>query len=105
MYRVALVLTALLVWANSVRAADTKDPLDRARALYNQRMFEAAVNAADEVRKLPQLADSADLIAARAYLERFRESSSPEDLAHARERLRAINPEKFSPRERIEYIV
>jgi hypothetical protein len=105
MYRVASALAVLAMWATVASAADTKDPLDRARTLYNQRQFEAAVTAADEVRKLPQQADGADLIAARAYLERYRESSSSEDLVHARERLRAINPEKFSPRERIEFIV
>jgi hypothetical protein len=93
------------VWTTAVFAADSRDPLDRARALYNQRQFEAAVNAADEARKLPQQANGADLIAARAYLERFRESSSPDDLVHARERLRGISPDKFSPRERIEFIV
>jgi hypothetical protein len=105
MYRVASALAVLVGCATTVLAADAHDPLDRARALYNQRQFEAAVTAADEVRKLPQQADRADLIAARAYLERFRESSSADDLVHARERLRAITPEKFSPRERIEFIV
>ena len=41
--------------------------------------FEAAVSAAEEARS-PERADSADLIAARAYLERFRESVGPDDL-------------------------
>jgi hypothetical protein len=105
MYRFAVALTVLVAFTRVVFAADSKDPLDRARLLYNQQQFEAAVAAADEARKLPQLANGADLIAARAYLERFRESSAAEDLVRARERLRAINPEKFSPRERLEYIV
>jgi hypothetical protein len=105
MYRVASALAACVVWTTAVFAADSRDPLDRARALYNQRQFQAAVNAADEARKLPQQANGADLIAARAYLERFRESSSPDDLVRARERLRGISPDKFSPRERIEFIV
>src|SRR4029079_2547131 len=86
-------------------AADSHDPLDRARTLYKQRQFGPAIDAADEARKVPPLADGADLIAARSYLERFRESAAPEDLVHARERLRTINPEKFSPRERIDFIV
>jgi hypothetical protein len=105
MYRVAFALSALVLWTHVAVAADSHDPLDRARTLYNQRQFEAAVSAADEARKLPQQADGADLIAARAYLERFRESLAGDDLIHARERLRAINPEKFSARERIEFIV
>jgi hypothetical protein len=105
MYRVAVALIVFLAWTPAAIAADPRDPLDRARALYNQRQFGTAIDAADEARKVPQLADGADLIAARAYLERFRESAAPEDLVHARERLRAINPEKFSPRERIDFIV
>jgi hypothetical protein len=105
MRRVAVALAVLLAGASSVFAADSKDPLDRARTLYNQHQFEAALAAADEARRLPQVADRADLIAARAYLERFRESSAAEDLVHARERLRRLQPEKFSPRERIEFIV
>jgi len=105
MCRLAAVAAALLALAAPAFAADPRDPLDRARLLYNQRQFEAAVTAADEARRLPQLADSADLIAARAYLERFRQSSLPDDLIHARERLRGINPGKFGPRERIELIV
>jgi hypothetical protein len=105
MYRVAAALIAFVAWTTVAIAADSRDPLDRARALYNQHQFGAAIDAADEARRVPQLTDGADLIAARAYLERFRESSAPEDLVHARERLRAISPEKFSPRERIDFIV
>jgi hypothetical protein len=86
-------------------AADAKDPLARARQLYNERQFEAAVAAAEEGRRVPDRADSADLIAARAYLERFRESAAPEDLANARERLRRIDPERLNARERTELII
>jgi hypothetical protein len=105
MYRPAAALVLAVSWASAALAADSRDPLERARTLYNERQFEAAVSAADEARKLPQQANGADLIAARAYLERFRQSSSSEDLVRARERLRTINPEKFSLRERIEFIV
>ncbi|MEK7752368.1 MAG: hypothetical protein AAB654_10665 [Acidobacteriota bacterium] len=47
---------------------------------------------------MPALADSADLIAARAYLERFRESAAPDDLTAARNRLRRINPGRLGVR-------
>ena len=91
------------------RAAATpaviKDPLARARVLYNQGEFEAAVSAADQARLTPARADSADLIAARAYLERFRESAVPDDLASARERLRRLDPQHLSASERVEFIV
>ena len=84
--------------ATASSAADSRDPLARARVLYNQRQFEAAIAVAEEGRRVPALADGADLIAARAYLERFRESAAPDDLTSARERLRRINPERLVAR-------
>lgn len=104
MFRLAAV-GMLCALVTPVFAADPRDPLDRARLLYNRGDFEGALNAADEARRSPDRADSADLIAARAYLERFRENASADDLTHARERLRRINPEKFGARERIEFVV
>ena len=91
--------------ATTTWAADPRDPLARARLLYNQRQFEPAIAAAEEGRRVPALADSADLVAARAYLERFRESAAPDDLTSARDRLRRINPERIGVRERTEYLV
>jgi hypothetical protein len=100
----ALVLLWLTVaGALPARAAD--DPLTRARLLYNQRQFQEAVTAADQARLMPAHADLADLVAARAYLERFRESAVADDLTQARERLRRLDPLRFPPRERVEYIV
>src|SRR5438128_9346727 len=72
-------------FAGPLAAAD--DPLARARLLYNQHQFEAAVSAAEQARLVPARADAADLIAARAYLERFRQSAATDDLANAHERL------------------
>jgi len=89
--------------AAPVRAAD--DPLLRARALYNQKQFEAAVAAAEQARATPARADLADLVGARAYLERYRLSSASDDLTNARDRLRRIDPQRFPPRERGEYVV
>jgi hypothetical protein len=87
----------------AVAAAD--DPLAKARQLYNQHQFEAAIEAAEQAYLTPAYADGADLIAARAYLERYRESAASDDLMQARDRLRRLNPERFGPRERTEYIV
>jgi hypothetical protein len=92
-----------LLAALSIAAAD--DPLAKARQLYNQRQYEAAIQAAEQVRQTPALADSADLIAARAYLERFRGTAASDDLMNARDRLRRVNPERFTPHERTEYVV
>jgi hypothetical protein len=91
--------------AAPAHAADDRDPLTRARQLYNEARFEAAIVAADQSRSTPQRAAVADLIAARAYLERFRATASPDDLESARERLRRIDPQRFSVRERSELIV
>ena len=86
-------------------AAEPKDPLARARLLYNDRQFDAAVAAAEEGRHVPERADSADLIAARAYLERFRASAVRDDLKRARDRLSRINPGRLNARERTELII
>jgi hypothetical protein len=99
----AVALLGLILAPVTALAAD--DPLVRARALYNERQFEAAVNAAEQARLTPSHANAADLVAARAYLERFRDSDASDDLTNARERLRRLNPSGFAPRERVEYIV
>jgi len=98
-----LVIAALAGATPTAMAAD--DPLAKARQLYNQRDFVAAVSAAEQARLIPARADSADLIAARAYLERFRDSGASDDLTNARDRLRRLNPDRFIPRERAEYII
>ena len=106
MNRLILVpLVVSLVGATPVPAPAADDPLGRARVLYNQGQFEAAVNAAELARLVPGRGDSADLVAARAYLERFRVSDASDDLTNARERLRRLDPQRLPPRERVEYIV
>lgn len=89
--------------AATLVAAD--DPLARARQLYNQKQFEASIEAAEQARLVPARTDAADLVAARAYLERYRTSEAPDDLANARLRLRRLDPIRFDPRERVEYLV
>jgi hypothetical protein len=96
---------AVLVLALGVPLWGADDPLTRARVLYNLGQFEAAINAAEQARLTPARADAADLVAARAYLERFRASEASDDLVNARERLRRIDPQRFPARERSEYIV
>jgi hypothetical protein len=99
------VVLALALVAASARASFADDPLARARLLYNQQQYEAAVTAAEEARLIPARADAADLVAARAYLERYRASAASDDLTNARDRLRRIDPQRFAPRERMEYVV
>ena len=100
-----LAISAALVFAAIAgpRAAD--DPLARARLLYNQGQWEAAIAAAELARQTSSRSDAADLVGARAYLERFRASDSADDLVNARERLRRIDPQHFAMNERAEYVV
>jgi hypothetical protein len=105
MLRGAALSLLLALLATPADAAGDRDALLRARQLYNQRDFASALIAADEARATPDLEDSADLIAARALLERYRESASPDDLTQARERLRRVRPDRFVGRERLEFIV
>src|SRR3954464_6511812 len=95
-----VLLGPCLLAASTAAAADKPDALARARALYNQGQFQAAVTAAEQARLLAGVAAAADLIAARAYLERFRESSATDDLANARDRLRRLDPQRLDSRER-----
>src|SRR5258708_29043462 len=64
------VLGGLCGCLPSAYAAD--DPLARARLLYNQHQYEAAVNAAEQARLTPARSHAPHLIAARASLEPFR---------------------------------
>src|SRR5437773_5505696 len=103
MGRLIVFMALLTLTATPAPAAD--DPLLRARLLYNQRQFEAAVVAAEQARLTPARADAADLVAARAHLELFRLGTTSDDLTSARDRLRRIDPLRFAPRERVEYVV
>jgi hypothetical protein len=102
--RLSLVLLLLGGLAVPAAAADER-ALVRARQLYNARDFDAAIAAADEARTASERPDSADLVAARALLERYRANASPDDLTAARDRLRRIEPEHLTDRERLEYII
>jgi tetratricopeptide (TPR) repeat protein len=101
---VVVFMAVLAAVAAPVWGADT-DLLTRARTFYNSGKFEQAITAADEARKVPTRADAADLIAARAYLERYRESAADDDLANARTRLRRIDAQRLGSRERMELLV
>jgi len=102
--RVLLVAAAFVAGTGLSSAADRPDPLARARTLYNQGDFSGALVAVEEVRGVAR-PDAADLIAARAYLERFRESADADDLTNARERLRRLDTQQLSPLERSELVI
>jgi len=100
-----LACAMIIVLGSSWPAFAAEDLLAKALQLYNQRQFRAAIDAAEQARLIPVSADAADLIAARAYIERYRVSATADDLTNARDRFRRLSPDRFSPHERTEYIV
>src|SRR5688572_20807524 len=105
MRRVLGLVCLVLLGGSPTAAADARDVLNRARTLYNQRQFDAAIAAAEEASRSVEWAHQAHLIAARAFLERFRGQPDAQDLVNARERFRRIDPSRFSATERFEYLV
>lgn len=99
------VVSWLILAVATLTASAADDPLARARSLYNLGQFDAAIGAAEQARATPARVDAADLVAARAYLERFRATALPADLASARDRLRRLDPIGFPARERTEFVV
>ncbi len=77
----------------------------RARLLYNQEQFDAAIIAAGQAQQVPEMVDEATLIAARARLERFRRGGDQTDLDLARAALGSLDPGRLNPRERAELAI
>jgi tetratricopeptide (TPR) repeat protein len=85
--------------------AATPDALGRARLAYNAGKFDEAISAAKEALEVPALANAAAVVLARADLERFRQSSNPEDLDNARAALKLVVPDRLTPRDHQEFLV
>ena len=96
-----LAVFALLVLWPGIAAAQSD--LERARALYNAGQFDDSIAAATAAMLKPAAVPSATLIAARARLERFRQTKDPQDLAAARADLVSLNPRHLAPQEAIEW--
>src|SRR5687767_12099748 len=101
MFRGLAAVVALVLLLPSDAAA-TRAELARARSLYNQRLFDEAIEAADLARKTPETADAATVVLARAHLERYRERVDPTDLSAARTALAAVKPAGLDARDRLE---
>jgi len=80
--------------------ASPQDPLVLARQLYNQQQYDAAIVAATEAGRLPEVADTAAVVLARAHLERFRASGEGADLSAAREALVGVDSSRLTSRDR-----
>jgi tetratricopeptide (TPR) repeat protein len=99
----ALVPTLVLSMTGVGEAA--ADQVARARLLYNQRQYDAAIAVAREAVRRPQSAPAATLILARAHLERSRHTADGTDLAAARDALTSIDAARLHPTNRTELIV
>lgn len=100
------VTLAVVAWLASPMAATAqRADLARARSLYNERQFDAAIQAAEVARQTPETADAAAVVQARAHLERYRERVDPADLAAARAALAAVRPVVLEPRDRLEFLL
>ena len=92
----------------SMAQAPVADPLARARRAYNDHQFDAAIAAAREARELPNLANPAAVVLARAHLERYLASSDKSDVSDleaARKALADVKPASLSPADRTEFLV
>jgi hypothetical protein len=98
---VFLALMALSAAPLSAQRAD----LAKARALYNQRQFDAAIEAADAAQKVPATADPATVLLARARLERYRERANPDDLSAARIALGTVRVSNLDPRDNVDFLM
>jgi hypothetical protein len=95
--------TALLALAAPLSA--TRADLARARNFYNQRQFDEAIEAATDARKTPETQDAAEVVLARALLERYRERIDPADLGAAREALGNVRASSLEARDRVEFLL
>lgn len=98
-----LVLVALA--AVAAAGAGPRDALTQARELYNQQQYDAAIGAATVARGEPDLADTAALVLARCYLERYRASRNAADLAASRDEVRQVRPDRLGANDRLEWLI
>jgi hypothetical protein len=101
--RVATAVVIGVVCLCAPTDVNAQGNLARARRFYNGGNFDAAITAAAPSRSRPTTASSAALIIARARLERFRKTGSPEDLNVARAELTRLDTQHLSGQELIEW--
>jgi hypothetical protein len=100
-----LALVASLNALNAFAASPESGALRRARRAYNEGRYDAAIGAARHSLNIPDQADAARLVLARALLERYRARSEPGDLVEARDTLRNVDLARLPQAERYELMV
>lgn len=96
---------ALVVLLATTSVSATRADLARARSLYNQRQFDAAIEAAIAAQKTPATMDAATVVLARAHLERYRERADPADLSAARLALGTVRVTSLDARDNIDFLM
>ena len=107
MWRRWLVAVALTALAATPLGAAEPPSLTKARELYNQRDYDAAIEAAAEARRVTDWADTAAVVQGRAFLERYRQRQDPKDLMSGRDALWSASPRavKLAPRDYVDLLV
>ncbi len=85
--------------------ATPRIPSGEARRLYNSGQYEAAEQSARLALANPGTENGARVVLGRAQLERYRQTDAPNDLASARDALRAVDPRTLDARERVELTI
>jgi hypothetical protein len=102
--RCACALVLVLLACARAEAAEPA-ALARARTLYNEGDYDAAIEAAAEAVKVPAASDAASLVQARAHLERYRQHADPNDLTSARGILHRVRQQALAPRDRVDLLI
>lgn len=89
----------------SLGQTSVPEALIRARQLYNDQKYDAAIAAATEARRTPEAASAAALVLARAHLERYRQTAEQADLASARDALATVRTPDLSLRDQADLFV
>lgn len=100
----AASVALMAVLATTSVSADRAD-LAKARALFNLRQFDAAIDAALAAQKTPATMDAATVVLALAHLERYRERANPGDLSAARTALGTVRASSLDPRDHIDFLM
>jgi hypothetical protein len=95
----------MVVAVAATPAEASRADLARALSLYNQRLYDQAIEAAAAARRSPDTQDAGAVVLARAHLERYRATADPADLSAAREALGAVRAAVLEPRVRLEYLL
>jgi hypothetical protein len=101
--RRGIAAAALIVFATT--AAGPRDALSRAKQLYNGAQYDAAIDVAATAAKTPDFAAAAQLVIARAYLERFRRGGNADDKTAARNAIKQVRLTDLSDDDRVELLI